>query len=303
MADIPMPRHVDWLVPQWPAPNHVRAVFTTRAGGVSKAPFDSLNLALHVGDSVTDVMRNRLILRDALGASPVYLSQMHGTRVVRLTTAGAVKEAESKETEQVGNANLGDIQSEFQDEAQADACWTQTSGVVCSIMVADCLPVLLTNHSGDFVAAAHAGWRGLAGAGSVGILESLLESVLGKPASKTSAPQLNTLIAWLGPCIGPTKFEVGEEVRAAFIAFDAQAVQMFKPVVGSGATKWLADLPGLARQRLTAAGVGQIDGNDGSLPWCTVSNPSNYFSHRRDSLALGSSGRLVACVWLDQACA
>ena len=298
-----MPQQLDWLVPGWPAPDHVRAVFTTRAGGVSKIPFDSLNPALHVGDSATDVMRNRVILRDALGVSPVYLSQVHGTRVVQLTTAGSVKEAERKKAERVGNANQGEVQSEFQDEPQADACWTQTPGAVCSIMVADCLPVLLSNRSGDFVAAAHAGWRGLAGAGSVGILESLLESVLGKPASKTSAPQLSTFIAWLGPCIGPTKFEVGDEVRAAFITFDAQAAQMFKPVVGSGGTKWLADLQGLARQRLAAAGVGQINGNDGSLPWCTVSNPSNYFSHRRDSLALGGSGRMVACVWLDQACA
>ncbi len=299
MADIRLSQQTDWLVPQWPAPNHVRAVFTTRAGGVSKAPFDSLNPALHVGDSAADVMQNRAILRDALGASPVYLSQVHGTRVVRLTTDGPVIRFERKPLAGNGVAD----QSDFQDEAQADGCWTQTPGALCSIMVADCLPVLLSNRSGDFVAAAHAGWRGLAGSGSVGILESLLESVLAKSASKTPAPQLNTVIAWLGPCIGATKFEVGDEVRTAFVARDAQAALMFKPVTGSGATKWLADLQGLARQRLIAAGVTQIDGNDGSLPWCTVSNPSNYFSHRRDSLALGSSGRMVACVWLDWRCA
>ena len=287
MSEIQLPQPADWLVPQWPAPSRVCAVFSTRAGGVSKAPFDSMNPALHVGDIAADVLQNRAILRSVLGVSPVYLAQVHGTQVVQLNGVSAVDEPQGAEISS---------QAAF----QADGCWTQTSGSVCSIMVADCLPVLLTNLAGDFVAAAHAGWRGLAGAGSHGILEALLEAVSCHRESEASVSRLSGCIAWLGPCIGAAKFEVGDEVRAAFVAFDANAAQMFKPVLGSKTGKWLADLQGLARQRLAALGVTAVYGNDGSTPWCTVSNPSVYFSHRRDNLAVGGSGRMVACIWLDQ---
>jgi YfiH family protein len=157
-------------------------------------------------------------------------------------------------------------------------------------MVADCLPVLLTDEAGSFVAAAHAGWRGLAGHEGLGVLESVLDVFM---VEDQSLPKLGAteIIAWLGPCIGPEVFEVGPEVRAAFVIHDAYAVTCFK-ALASG--KWLCDLQGLARQRLQALGVTQVFGNDGSASWCTVSNPSNFFSHRRDRV----SGRMAACIWL-----
>ena len=167
-------------------------------------------------------------------------------------------------------------------------------------MVADCLPVLLCSRDGTWVAAAHAGWRGLAGRpenGGKGILEHVLES-FGAVAQVEPARAATDLIAWLGPCIGPQAFEVGDEVRAAFLAVprsdaDRQAIQAcFSP---QGGGKWLADLAGLARLRLAALGVSAIYGNDGSLPWCTFSNPLRFFSHRRD----GISGRMAACIWRD----
>ncbi len=258
--------HPDWLIPQWPAPAGVRAVCTTRAGGHSAPPYDSLNLGDHVGDDTLAVGANRAELAQALGAHPVFLQQVHGSGVVALgphTPHGTA----------------------------ADACLTRERGVACTIMVADCLPLLFTDTQGSFVAAAHAGWRGLAGQGGVGVLESIFKqfSACGKSGSASSAPEI---IAWLGPCIGPQAFEVGPEVKAAFEAHDPQAGACFRPAAVPG--KWLADLPALARQRLAALGITHIYGNDGSLPWCTVSHPSRFFSHRRD----GVSGRLAACIWL-----
>ncbi len=254
-----------WLIPDWSAPLQVRSVCTTRAGGCSLAPYDSLNLGEHVGDSLPDVAANRVILQQSIAAQPVFLSQVHGVQVLALT----------KET---------------QHGMQADGCITSQSGVACTVMVADCLPVLLTNRQGSLVAAAHAGWRGLAGQGGWGILETVVEGfcTFGKVDGVQAAPEL---LVWLGPCIGPQAFEVGDEVRHAFVANDAAAAQMFVP---SDTGKWLADLSGLARLRLQAMGVAQIFGNDGSSTWCTVSNPSRFFSHRRDRI----SGRMAACIWL-----
>lgn len=256
----------EWLLPQWPVPARVRAVCTTRAGGKSVAPYDSLNLGEHVGDSPREVAANRDILARAIGARPVFLSQPHGVHV----------------------ASLSD---ETVHGTQADGCVTDQAGIACSIMVADCLPVLLTHQDGGVVAAAHAGWRGLAGPGGPGILESVVASVCAL-RGVDGARQALGIVAWLGPCIGPRAFEVGDEVRDAFLAHDPEAKAMFRR---QSSGKWLANLPGLARLRLAALGVQQIYGNDGGDSWCTVSNPLRFFSHRRDRI----SGRMAACIWLD----
>lgn len=256
----------DWLIPQWPAPGPVRAVCTTRAGGTSAAPYDALNLGDHVGDDAVNVGRNRAILHEALAAKPVFLTQVHGTRTVLLT----------------GKTPQG---------TEADACIASEPGLACTIMVADCLPVLFTHDEGTWVAAAHAGWRGLAGQGGQGVLESVVEGFRAM-ALVNEAYDASKIIAWLGPCIGAEAFEVGAEVKAAFELHEPLAARLFKPLPDG---KWLADLQGLARLRLQAMGISRIYGNDGSRAWCTVSNPSRFFSHRRDRV----SGRMAACVWLD----
>ncbi len=267
-----------WLRPDWPAPANVRAVCTTREGGVSAAPYASLNLGDHVGDHAADVQANRAALRSAIGARPVFLQQVHGCEVLGLSP-------------------------DTRDGSVADACETQAPGIACTIMVADCLPVLFTDRSGSWVAAAHAGWRGLAGEGGQGVLEAVLKSFqapapqeCGQAAMKRDAGEV---LAWLGPCIGPQAFEVGAEVREAFCATDAGAAAHFRAQGAAG--KYLADLAGLARRRLQALGVAHISGNDGSAAWCTVSDPARFFSHRRDTARLGGSGRFAACVWLEGA--
>ena len=251
----------DWLRPDWPAPSTVRALCTTRAGGVSQGAYASLNLGAHVGDHADVVAANRLRLRQAIGARPVFLEQVHGTALLAL-------------------------EARTPDGCAADACSTVETGIACTVMVADCLPVLLCDEAGMRVAAAHAGWRGLA----AGVLEQALAS-FGPVAPVQRAQGAIKKIAWLGPCIGPTAFEVGPEVKAAFEACTPAAAQCFVPSDTAG--KWLADLPGLARQRLRALGVEEVHGNDGSDAWCTVRNPSRFFSYRRD----GASGRFAACVW------
>ena len=248
------------MVPSWPAPPNVRAACTTRAGGTSVGPYESLNLGDHVGDDADRVSQNRAIFKAALGARPVFLRQVHGTRTVRLAP-------------------------DSPDAAEADGCMTAAPGVACTIMVADCLPVLLALDDGRAVGAAHAGWRGLAG----GVIESACEAVRGAAGGERLPAE--RILAWLGPCIGPEAFEVGPEVKAAFEAHDPQSSTLFKPCAQG---KWLADLPGLARRRLAALGVPRVHGNDGSREWCTVSNPSRFFSHRRDHV----SGRFAAAIWL-----
>lgn len=262
----------DVLIPDWPAPSHIKALFTTRAGGVSAAPFDSLNLGDHVGDKPADVAVNRQILQSTIAAHPVFLQQVHGT-------------------------SLADLTLQTPNGTKADACMTAQTGVACTIMVADCLPVLFTDMDGSFVAAAHAGWRGLAS----GVLKNTLNTVKTQfeghfmpLAGVNIAYDATKIIAWLGPCIGPTAFEVGDEVRAAFVDQSSQAVAQFQ---AHGTGKWLANLPGLARLQLQQLGVTNIYGNDGSLPWCTVTQSSRFFSHRRDAAVLGSSGRMAACIW------
>jgi polyphenol oxidase len=250
------------LAPDWPAPARVRALCTTRLGGVSVPPFDSLNLGDHVGDGPAAVAINRRLLADAMAARPVFMRQVHGRGVAELA-------------------------SSTPDGVEADACVTAEPGLACTIMVADCLPLLLTTADGSAVGAAHAGWRGLAGEGGVGVLEAACRALWAKSGARPA-----DTIAWLGPCIGPNAFEVGPEVKDAFDQADAGASALFRP---HGAGKWLADLPGLARRRLRALGVASIHGNDGADAWCTVTNSSRFFSHRRDR---GASGRFAAAVWL-----
>ncbi|HEY1225838.1 MAG TPA: peptidoglycan editing factor PgeF [Ramlibacter sp.] len=246
-----------WLAPDWPAATDGRAACSARSGGVSTGPYASLNLGDHVRDDAACVTENRRRFAQALQARPVFLSQVHGTGVVRLDASTP-------------------------DGTQADACWTTERGIACTVMVADCLPVLLADAQGRVVGAAHCGWRGLAG----GVLEALWAAM---------RPQLggapHEVLAWLGPCIGPEAFEVGPEVREAFTAHDAAAASAFRAREGG---KFLADLPALARRRLQALDLQRVSGNDGSTAWCTVANPSRFFSHRRDRL----SGRFAAACWL-----
>ncbi|SCK58906.1 conserved hypothetical protein [Variovorax sp. HW608] len=248
---------LDWITPDWPAPSGVHAVCTTRAGGVSRGSYQGLNLGDHVGDDPIAVRSNRQALADAIGARPVFLQQVHAAEV----------------------AVLG---RDATDGMAADGCTTVESGVACTIMVADCLPVLFTDEAGRRVAAAHAGWRGLA----AGVLEGTLDAF-------REDGDATRVIAWLGPCIGPDAFEVGDEVRVAFEAISPEARQCFEPAGAQG--KWMADLAGLARLRLCAAGVTRLYGNDSTDSWCTVHNPLRFFSHRRDRI----SGRFAACVWRD----
>ena len=239
-----------WIVPDWPVPAAVRALSTTRAGGVSLAPYASLNLGAHVGDDPARVAENRARLRRLLPAEPCWLNQVHGSAVV---DAAAV-------------AGLPD----------ADAAFSRKPGAVCVVMTADCLPVLLCDRAGTVVAAAHAGWRGLHG----GVVEATVAAMGVAPGE---------LIAWLGPAIGPQAFEVGGEVRAAFVAADGRADAAFRPAAQAG--KWLADLYLLARQRLAALGVSAVHGGD----CCTVGEADRFFSYRRD----GVTGRMASLIWLD----
>jgi len=238
----------EWIEPDWPAPPRVRGLVTTRSGGVSRGPYASLNLGTRVGDDADAVRENRARLRAALPSEPRWLHQVHGTDVVQ--------------------ANCAEL------EACADAAFTSTPDVVCAVQVADCLPVLLCDRAGTSVAAAHAGWRGL----SAGVLERAVAAFPGAPKD---------CIAWLGPAIGPRKFEVGSDVLAAFTRSDAGAAAAFEPLREG---KWLADLYALARLRLRLAGVSAVFG--GGL--CTFADPQRFFSHRRDRV----TGRHAACIWI-----
>lgn len=251
------------LLPQFSAPN-VGALMTTRVGGVSRAPFDSLNLRPEVGDDPLAVAQNRRRLQVAISAEPVRLDQVHGADVLAIDDAAL-------------QGSRGGVL------ARADASLCLRPGVACEVQVADCLPVLFAHRGGRGVAAAHAGWRGLAG----GVLEQTLVRLC---SACGAAP--SDIEVWLGACIGPTRFEVGADVLAAFGCTPTLPGGRFVPASAAG--KWLADLSGLARDRFAAAGVTRLQGNDGSLPWCTVSNPSRFFSFRRERVC----GRMSALVWL-----
>lgn len=254
-----------WIQPDWPAPKNVRAVMTSREGGVSESPWDSMNLGDHVGDRPEKVGINRALLQERLKKQVVFLQQVHGHEVVSLTptTPNGVK---------------------------ADACWTTSSALACTVMVADCLPVLLCDGTGQWVAAAHAGWRGLAGVQGQGILETLVSQLA------LSGVDVSGVLAWLGPCIGPQAFEVGPDVRAAFDDGSPEVDSLFAPLSGG---KFLANLAGLARRRLFSLGINEIHGNDSQRLWCTASQPGRFFSHRRDSRVFGQTGRMASCIWLD----
>jgi polyphenol oxidase len=239
-------------------PPRVRALMTTRLGGVSQGGYASLNLRHGLGDDEAAVEENLARLHTVIGAQPTWLRQVHGLRVLRMPLA-----------EDASN--------------EADACITTEPGVVCAVQVADCLPVLFATRDGRAVGAAHAGWRGLA----AGVLEATVDAMC---EAAGCAP--GDIEAWLGPCIGPRQFEVGEDVLAGF-GIDASADHpRFKP---QRPGKWLADLAGLARDRLEARGLQDIGGGT----WCTAEDGSRFFSFRRDTRLHGACGRMAACVWIE----
>jgi YfiH family protein len=252
----------------WTLVKGVRAMWTTRTGGVaggfacgvSAPPYDRLNLGDHVGDDPAHVQANRALVQAQLdGARAVFMKQVHGTDVIALS-------------------------SQTPEGCVGDAAVTAEIGVACTMMVADCLPVLLCDAQAQAVAAAHAGWRGLVG----GVLENTVQAVCQQAACSPS-----DVHAWLGPCIGPQAFEVGQEVEAAFVhAYQADASHFAQHAEPH--KRW-ADLAALARARLHRLGVTQLSGNDSSTSWCTVSQPSDFFSFRRD----GVTGRMAALIWRE----
>ncbi|HZP12731.1 MAG TPA: peptidoglycan editing factor PgeF [Nevskiaceae bacterium] len=241
--------------PDWPAPRNVFAASTTRTGGVSIAPFDTLNLGKSSGDDPAAVDENRRRVFDTLKlpSQPSWIMQVHGPRVVRAPFSRAAGEP----------------------DPQADASFTTQKGVVCLVQSADCLPVLFCDHDGTMVAAAHAGWRGLA----AGVLEQTVRALPAPPRK---------LMAWMGPAISARHFEVGPEVRAAFESSSPEALPAFTP--GTKPGKWMCDLYAAARVRLHRAGLEVVHGGD----FCTFSDASRFFSFRRD----GNCGRMASLIWL-----
>ncbi|APC17447.1 multi-copper polyphenol oxidoreductase [Pseudomonas frederiksbergensis] len=240
---------IDWLIPDWPLPAGVKACVTTRAGGVSLAPFDSLNLGDHVEDSPAAVAENRRRLTEHFSIRPAWLQQVHGIAVAHADPTTV---------------------------ATADASWTATPGVACAAMTADCLPALFCDRAGTRVAASHAGWRGLA----AGVLEATVDSLAVDPAE---------VLVWLGPAIGPKAFEVGPEVREAFVQRLPETVQAFVPSHNAG--KFMADIYMLARLHLAACGVTAVYGGG----FCTVTDP-RFFSYRRSP----RTGRFASLIWLER---
>jgi YfiH family protein len=241
---------IGWLEANWIAPDGVKAIATYRGEGVSRGTYASLNLGDHVGDSADDVLENRRRLRSEvdLPAEPHWLRQVHGIDV---------------------------CDADGTTSGAADASISRQRGRVLAILTADCLPVLLTSDMGDVIGAAHAGWRGL----SAGVIERTVEA-MGIPAER--------LLAWFGPAIGPRHFEVGVEVREAFLAADPTMERAFQ---ANERGRFLADLFALARSRLERIGVRQIFGGE----YCTYADPDRFFSHRRD----GVTGRQAALIWLE----
>ncbi len=244
--------HSDWIVPDWPAPAHVRSLVTTRSGGVSGGPYASFNLGLATGDDIAAVGANRARLRACLPAEPKWLHQVHGARVIDADTAAG--------------------------RPAADAAVARLPGTVCALLVADCLPILLTDRDGRVIGAAHAGWRGLAR----GVIENTVAAMV------EAGAQPRELLAYIGPGIGPRAFEVGSDVYEAYTRADAGAAGAFS---SRGGGKWLADLPALARRTLERCGVGAICGET----LCSYSDPARFYSYRRD----GVTGRMAALIWRE----
>lgn len=240
-----------FIVPDWPAPARVRALQTTRMGGLSRPPYDSLNFGLHVGDDAYTVTANRNLLNTIVPSEPIWLEQVHGRNVILAEAAGCAP--------------------------QGDACITRSPNAVCAVMTADCLPVFLCDDAGTVAGLAHAGWRGLAD----GVIEATVVAMKTVPSS---------LMAWLGPAIGPQAFEVGAEVREALLRNDPLGEFAFTPHADG---KYLADIYQLARQRLLALGIQRIYGGE----FCTYGEPERFFSYRRD----GRTGRMASLIWLSRA--
>jgi YfiH family protein len=255
------------LIPAWPAPANVKALFTTRRGGVSTGRWDDaqgrggLNLGANCGDEPQRVALNRRRLDEQVGVPVRWLAQVHGARAIEVAAAGEAGEPGG-----------------FPPVESADAQVTTASGLALGVLVADCLPVLLADRAGSIIGAAHAGWRGLC----AGVLENSVG------AMRARRPDAD-VIAWLGPCIGPSAFEVGEDVVDAFVTQDAQAALQFRP--GERPGKWWADLPGLAARRLAQVGVTSI----ARAGACTVANREDFWSYRRD----GVCGRMAGVIWLN----
>lgn len=241
-----------FIQPDWPAPKNIRAFQTTRQGGFSQAPYNGFNLAMHLGDDAMTVAKNRQLLNPFLPSEPVWVNQVHG-----ITVHDAAKS------------------SCFEN---ADASFSRQKNVVCVIMTADCLPLLLCDKQGTVVAAVHAGWRGLCN----GVIEATV---------KKMAVSTEEILVWLGPAIGPESFEVGDDVRLAFIEKSPQAVEAF---ISKGQGKWLCDLYQLAKQRLHAIGVTQIYGASVNENFCTFKQQDQFFSFRRDQ----TTGRMASLIWL-----
>ena len=243
---------LQWLTPNWPAPPQIKAFSTTRQGGFSEQSYNSMNLGDHVGDDAEKVAKNRTTLRSMLDLpnEPQWLKQIHGNKVIQIHTGSSAT-------------------------VEADGCFTKQESNVCAVLTADCLPILITDKAGTTVAAIHAGWRGLAN----GIIDVALRA-LGLPN--------HSLLVWLGPAIGPTKFEVGEDVKSIFSEQAYNTDLAFKPKT---ANKWLLDIYQIARYNLIRNGVEQIYGGD----QCTFSQSDRYFSYRRD----GVTGRMASLIWLD----
>jgi purine-nucleoside/S-methyl-5'-thioadenosine phosphorylase / adenosine deaminase len=240
----------DLIIPNWPAPNNIKAISTTRHGGYSLAPYAQLNLGSHVGDDPHLVEQNHEYITQSanLPEEPRWLDQVHGTTVIN--------------------------SQHWHQDIKADAVFSQHTDHVCAVMTADCLPILLCNQQGNTVAAIHAGWRGLA----AGIIEKTLQTFSCEPSE---------IMAWLGPSIGPSQFEVGLEVYELFVANDPIASEAFKI---KDPQHYLADIYLLARQRLQENNVEKVFGGD----FCTVSDEERFFSYRRD----GITGRMASMIWI-----
>ena len=241
----------DWIVPDWPAPAKVRALITTRAGGASRGAHAGLNLGMSCGDDTEVVAQNRASLLQRLPAEPLWLRQVHGTNVIEAEAADGTPEA--------------------------DAAVARRPGKVCAVLTADCLPLLLCDEAGTRVAAVHAGWRGLC----AGVIEQTLHA-MDRPPQK--------VLAYLGPAIGPEAYEVGAEVREAFIAADSEGDTGSAFVPGKPG-KFYADLYALARRRLARSGVARIHGGG----FCTYTERERFYSYRRD----GVTGRMASLIWME----
>lgn len=252
---------------------HMR--LSTRKGGVSQGSYESLNLGLHVGDDPDRVLKNRSLWMEQLGAQPVFLNQVHGQNLLELTALSA-------------------------HGLEADACFTLSHGVACTMMVADCMPILIAHSSGAFVGALHVGWRGFLGVDAnnelmkEGILEHAINAITTSVGERREPFAMDQVCAWLGPCIGDQSFEVGPLVRDLYVERFGADHGLFK-AHPSSPHKWYFNLAGAVSLELGRLGMVKLYGNDGSLDWCTVTQEEFFFSHRRDKV----SGRFCASIWME----